>query len=30
MLAEYYRTRGWNAGGVPTPATLKRLGLDAL
>jgi aldehyde:ferredoxin oxidoreductase len=30
MLAEYYRARGWDANGVPTPATLKRLGLDSL
>ncbi len=30
MLTEYYRARGWDANGVPTPATLKRLGLDSL
>jgi aldehyde:ferredoxin oxidoreductase len=30
MLDEYYRGRGWDKNGVPTPATLKRLGLDTL
>ena len=28
MLDRYYRLRGWNANGVPTPETLRRLGLD--
>jgi len=28
MLDEYYALRGWSADGVPTPETLKRLGLD--
>jgi aldehyde:ferredoxin oxidoreductase len=28
MLDEYYALRGWSADGVPTEATLKRLGLD--
>ena len=27
MLDEYYELRGWNSGGVPTEATLNRLGL---
>ncbi|HEX7973281.1 MAG TPA: aldehyde ferredoxin oxidoreductase C-terminal domain-containing protein, partial [Anaerolineales bacterium] len=27
MLAEYYRFRGWNPQGVPSPAKLKALGL---
>lgn len=27
MLPEYYRVRGWTAGGVPTAETLARLGL---
>ncbi|MGH6662764.1 MAG: aldehyde ferredoxin oxidoreductase C-terminal domain-containing protein, partial [Rhodospirillales bacterium] len=27
MLPEYYRLRGWDAEGVPTAKTLKRLGL---
>lgn len=27
MLEEYYRIRGWDANGVPTPETLERLGL---
>jgi len=29
MLDEYYRLHGWNKNGVPKPATLRRLGLDA-
>ena len=29
MLDEYYAVRGWTAEGVPTPATLKRLGIEA-
>jgi len=28
MISAYYAARGWDAGGVPTPATLRRLGLD--
>jgi aldehyde:ferredoxin oxidoreductase len=28
MLDEYYAARGWNAEGIPTPETLRRLGLD--
>jgi len=28
LLDEYYRLRGWNPEGVPTPETLKRLGLN--
>ncbi|PYM12476.1 MAG: aldehyde ferredoxin oxidoreductase [Candidatus Rokuibacteriota bacterium] len=27
MLEEYYRLRGWDADGVPTPATLEALGI---
>jgi aldehyde:ferredoxin oxidoreductase len=27
MLAEYYRLRGWGKDGLPTAATLRRLGL---
>jgi aldehyde:ferredoxin oxidoreductase len=27
MLSEYYQLRGWTPEGVPTPATLERLGL---
>ncbi len=27
MLDEYYAVRGWTKEGVPTPATLKRLGI---
>jgi aldehyde:ferredoxin oxidoreductase len=30
MLREYYAFRGWDAQGVPTPAKLKELGLEAL
>ena len=29
MLDEYYISRGWDAGGVPTAAKLERLGLTA-
>ena len=29
QLRDYYRARGWDEWGVPTPETLKRLGLDA-
>lgn len=28
MVAEYYRQRGWSEEGMPTEATLRRLGLD--
>jgi aldehyde:ferredoxin oxidoreductase len=28
MLQIYYRKRGWDSQGIPTKATLKRLGLD--
>jgi aldehyde:ferredoxin oxidoreductase len=27
MLADYYEKRGWNQEGIPTKATLERLGL---
>jgi aldehyde:ferredoxin oxidoreductase len=27
MLDRYYRLRGWSPDGIPTPATLRRLGL---
>lgn len=30
MRAMYYRVRGWDANGVPTKRTLKRLGLEEL
>ncbi len=30
MIAAYYAARGWDSDGVPTPATLERLGLDRL
>jgi aldehyde:ferredoxin oxidoreductase len=30
MIAAYYSARGWSADGVPTPVTLRRLGLDGL
>jgi aldehyde:ferredoxin oxidoreductase len=29
MLDRYYRLRGWDEDGVPTPDTLRKLGLDA-
>lgn len=29
MLQEYYEYRGWDSEGVPTPARLRELGLDA-
>lgn len=29
MLSEYYEVRGWDSDGVPTAATLIRLGLEA-
>jgi aldehyde:ferredoxin oxidoreductase len=28
MLPEYYKTRGWDERGVPTPAKLRELGLE--
>ncbi len=28
MLPKYYRLRGWDKAGVPTPKRLKKLGLD--
>ena len=28
MIDEYYEHHGWDANGVPSPETLKRLGLD--
>lgn len=28
LLSEYYRLRGWDGEGVPTPETLRRLGLE--
>jgi aldehyde:ferredoxin oxidoreductase len=30
LLDEYYRARGWDENGIPTPETLERLGLGAL
>ena len=30
MLDEYYRLHGWDKHGIPKPATLKRLGVDAV
>jgi aldehyde:ferredoxin oxidoreductase len=30
MLEEYYEFRGWDRGGVPTPARLEMLGLSSL
>ena len=27
MLGQYYELRGWDADGVPLPATLSRLGI---
>jgi aldehyde:ferredoxin oxidoreductase len=30
MLDEYYETRGWDEDGVPTPETIRNLGLDEL
>lgn len=29
LLDDYYRLRGWSADGIPTAATLARLGLEA-
>jgi len=29
QLRDYYRARGWDEWGIPTPETLKRLDLDA-
>jgi len=30
MLDEYYELRGWDEQGIPTPETLKRVGLGYL
>jgi aldehyde:ferredoxin oxidoreductase len=30
MLDEYYEARGWDSDGVPTPETIRKLGLDEL
>jgi aldehyde:ferredoxin oxidoreductase len=30
IIDEYYEARGWDKNGIPTKATLKRLGLDDL
>ena len=30
MLDEYYEVRGWDAEGVPTEETLRRLGVQEL
>jgi aldehyde:ferredoxin oxidoreductase len=30
MLDRYYQLRGWDKNGIPTPETLRRLGLDDL
>jgi aldehyde:ferredoxin oxidoreductase len=30
MLAEYYRSRGWNQDGIPLESTLEKLGLKEL
>jgi aldehyde:ferredoxin oxidoreductase len=27
LVQAYYRVRGWNKEGIPTPETLKRIGL---
>jgi len=27
LVQAYYRVRGWNREGIPTPETLKRIGL---
>ena len=27
LIQAYYRERGWTPSGIPTPATLKRIGL---
>jgi len=27
LIQVYYRARGWNSSGVPTPETLKQIGL---
>lgn len=28
MLPRYYKVRGWDANGVPTPQKLRRLGIE--
>jgi aldehyde:ferredoxin oxidoreductase len=30
MLPAYYKRRGWDESGVPKPATLRRLGIEAV
>ena len=30
LLDTYYKVRGWDAGGIPAPALLKRLGLQGV
>ena len=30
MLDEYYHARGWDGDGVPTPATIREIGLEEL
>jgi aldehyde:ferredoxin oxidoreductase len=30
MLSWYYELRGWDQNGIPTPETLKRLGLKGI
>jgi len=27
LIQVYYRARGWNSSGIPTPETLKQIGL---
>ena len=29
-LDDYYSVRGWTKNGIPTPETLKKVGLDDL
>ena len=28
MVQDFYRRMGWDVKGIPTPATLRKLGLD--
>jgi aldehyde:ferredoxin oxidoreductase len=30
IIDEYYEARGWDKNGIPTKATLKRLGLETV
>jgi aldehyde:ferredoxin oxidoreductase len=30
IIDEYYGVRGWDKNGIPTKATLKRLGLETV